>query len=106
LDFRAGFDEILLKIGEEHKTIFQTHVGQYEFRVMAFGLTRAPVTFQKAMNTTLSPLLRKCVLIFFDDILVYSPTFESHVHHLQMVLELLAAESWKIKLSKCSFAQN
>jgi hypothetical protein len=58
------------------------------------------------MNTTLGPLLRKCVLVFFYDILVYSPSFESHLQHLQQMLELLAAESWKIKLSKCSFAQN
>jgi hypothetical protein len=73
---------------------------------MAFGLTGAPGTFQKAMNTTLAPLLRECVLVFFDDILVYSPSFESHLHHVQNVLELLPAENWKIKMSKCSFAQN
>jgi hypothetical protein len=106
LDLRAGFHQILLRPGEEHKIAFQTHIGQFEFRVMAFGLTGAPGTFQKAMNTTLSPLLRKCVLVFFDDILVYNSSFESHLQHLQMVLELLAAENWKIKLSKCSFAQN
>jgi hypothetical protein len=57
LDLRAGFHQILLRPGEEHKTAFQTHIGQFEFRVMAFGLTGAPGTFQKAMNTTLSPLL-------------------------------------------------
>jgi hypothetical protein len=69
--------------GEEYKTTFQTHLGQYEFRVMAFGLCGALNTFQNAMNTTLASLLRKCVLVFFDDILVYSPTLESHTHHLQ-----------------------
>jgi hypothetical protein len=82
LDLRAGFHQILLRPGEEYKTTFQTHIGQLEFRVMAFGLTFAPDTFQNAMNTTLSPLARKCVLVFFDDILVYSPSFESHLQHL------------------------
>lgn len=72
LDLRADFHQILLKDGEEHKTALQTHLGHYEFRVMAFGLTGAPGTFQRAMNHTLSPLLRKCVLVFFDAILVYS----------------------------------
>jgi hypothetical protein len=56
---------------------------------MAVGLIGAPGIFQKAMNTTLAPLLRKCALVFFDDILVYSSSFDDHVHHLQQVLELL-----------------
>jgi hypothetical protein len=105
LDLRAGFHQILLKAGESHKTAFQTHSGHYEFRVMAFGLTGAPGTFQKAMNHTLAPLLRKCALVFFDDILVYSASLEEHIHHLQLVFELLAQDQWKVKLSKCSFAQ-
>lgn len=104
LDLRAGFHQILLKAGEEHKTAFQTHVGHYEFRVMPFGLTGAPGTFQKATNHTLAPLLRKCVLVFFDDILVYSQTFEDHIQHLTQVFQLLDKEQWKVKLSKCSFA--
>jgi hypothetical protein len=70
LDLRAGFHQIWLQQGEEYKIAFQTHMGHFEFRVMAFDLTRAPGTFQKAMNTTLAHLLRKCVLVFFDDILV------------------------------------
>lgn len=64
LDLRAGFHQILLHPGEELKTAFQTHLGQYEFHVMAFGLTGAPGTFQGAMNVTLAPGLRKFVIIF------------------------------------------
>jgi hypothetical protein len=56
------------------------------------------------MNTTLAPLLRKCVLVFLDDILVYSQTFEDHLHHLHSVFKLLQADHWEIKLFKCSFA--
>jgi hypothetical protein len=69
LDLCAGFHQIRLKRGEEFKIAFQTHFGQFEFCVMAFGLTGAPGTFQFAMNSTLAPYLRKYVLVFFDDIL-------------------------------------
>jgi hypothetical protein len=106
LDLRAGFHQIFLKPGEEYKIAFQTHLGHFEFRVMAFGLTGAPDTFQRAMNTTLQPILRNCALVFFDDILIYSATFDDHLKHLQQVLEPLAADQWKVKLSKCTFAQN
>jgi hypothetical protein len=105
LDLTAGYHQIRLKPGEAYKTAFQTQTGHYEFRVMAFGLTGAPATFQMAMNTTLAPLLRKCVLVFFDDILIYSKSYEEHVMHVKQVLELQARDQWKVKLSKCSFAQ-
>jgi len=74
LNLTAGYYQIRLRAGEEPKTAFQTHSGQYEFRVMDFGLSGAPAIFLKAMNTTLFSLLRKCVLVFFDDILIYSKT--------------------------------
>jgi len=105
LDLRAGFNQIRLAPGEEHKTAFQTHWGQFEFTIMAFGLTGAPNTFQGAVNTTLHPLLRKCALVFFDDILVYSHTLEDHIQHLRQVFTLLARDQWKVKISKCRFAQ-
>lgn len=73
---------------------------------MAFELMGAPNTFQWAMNSTLSPLLRKCVIIFFDDILVYSSSFSEHISHLQQVLLLFQADSWCLKRSKCRFAQH
>lgn len=105
LDLRAGYHQIRLQPGEEHKTAFQTHSGHYEYRVMSFGLTGAPATFQKAMNDTLASVLRKFALVFFDDILIYSPTLEDHVQHLKQVLQLLQSHQWKVMLSKCSFAQ-
>jgi hypothetical protein len=105
LDLRAGFHQIRMAPQDQHKTAFQTHHGHYEFRVMSFGLTGAPATFQGAMNKTLQPLLRKCALVFFDDILVYSPTWEVHLQHIEQVLQLLLKDSWQVKLSKCTFGQ-
>jgi hypothetical protein len=104
LDLRVGFHQILLQLGEEPKTAFQTHFGQYEFQVMAFGLIGSPGMFQAAMNTTLAPSLRKFVIVFFDDILVYSRTFKEHIEHLTQVFQWLAKDQWKVKLSKCKFA--
>jgi hypothetical protein len=71
LKLNSGCHRIRLKSREENKTAFQTHFGLFEFRVMEFGLCGTPGTFQGATNCTLSPLLRKCVFVFFDDILVY-----------------------------------
>jgi len=105
LDLTAGYHQIRLKEGEEFKTAFQTHSGHYEFRVMAFGLTGAPATFLHAMNTTLRSLLRKCVLVFFDDILIFSRSYEEHVEHVRLVLQLLQRDHWQVKMSKCHFAQ-
>jgi hypothetical protein len=87
LDLRAGYHQIRLSPSEEYKTAFQTHHGQFEFTVMAFGLTGAPATFLSAMNTTLKDYLRKFVLVFFDDILIYSSSYEEHLSHIALVLQ-------------------
>lgn len=105
LDLRAGYHQIRLAEGEEFKTAFQTHSGHFEFKVMSFGLAGAPGTFLGAMNDTLHPLLRVCVLVFFDDILVFSKSLSKHAEHLRQVLSLLQRDQWKVKLSKCEFGQ-
>jgi hypothetical protein len=105
LDLRAGFHQIRLALEDQHKSAFQTHNGHFEFKVMAFGLSGAPATFQGTMKRTLGPLLRSCVLVFFNDMLVYSPTWEDHLHHLEQVLQLLSTDQWQVKLSKCSLAK-
>jgi hypothetical protein len=104
LDLRAGYHQIRLAPGEEHQTAFQTHNGHYEFKVMAFVLTGAPATFQHAMNDSLALVLRKFALVFFDDILIYSPTFELHLEHLSTILSILQKDKWQVKLYKCAFA--
>jgi hypothetical protein len=93
LDLCSGFYQIPMHLDDCFKTAFQTHEGHYEFRVMSFGMTGAPHTFKKAMNIVLAPLLRKSVLVFFDDILVYNSTYEHHLHHPKEVLELLQQDS-------------
>ena len=71
---------------------------------MAFGLTGAPATFQAVMNETLAPVLRKYAIVFFDDILVYSKSYEQHLEHLTHVLQMLSDSHWRVKGSKCAFA--
>jgi hypothetical protein len=105
MDLRAGYHQIRLAPGEELKTAFQTHSGHYEYKVMPFGLAGAPATFLGAMNATLQPLLRKCVVVFFDDILVYSRSLTEHTEHLRQVLQLLKRDNWKVKTTKCAFGQ-
>lgn len=73
--------------------------------MLAFGLTGALPTFQSVMNYDLSPVLRRCAVVFFDDIQVYSATLEAHIQHLKEVLKLLQKHQWQVKGSKCAFAQ-
>ena len=89
LDLRSGYHQIRLLEGEEFKTAFKTHHGHWEFKVMPFGLTNAPMTFQAAMNMLFAPLLRKGVLIFMDDILLYSETLKTHEKLLEHVFQIL-----------------
>jgi hypothetical protein len=85
------------------KTIFNTHQSYYEFKVILFGLTNALATFQPLMNQVLEPFLRKFVLVFFNDMLIYSSILELHVHYMRKVLEVLRSNHLYAKRSKLSF---
>jgi hypothetical protein len=86
LDMVSGFHQVRMSARDEEKTSFKTHHGHFQFRVMPFGLTNALATFQCLMNAIFQHCMRKFVLIFMDDILVYSSSLEQHVNHLQEVL--------------------
>jgi len=105
LDMKSGYHQVRMKQGDEYKTAFKTHHGHYQFKVMPFGLTNAPATFQCIMNEVLAPFLRKFVMVFLDDILIYSPDLDCHLAHLEQVLETLKTNQLYLKKSKCSFAQ-
>ena len=105
IDLKSGFHQIRVKEEDTSKTAFRTHEGHYEYLVMPFGLMNAPSTFQAAMNSLFRPLLRKYVLVFFDDILVYSPTWDQHLQHLGEVLQLLSQNHYLVNKKKCLFGQ-
>lgn len=80
------------------KTVFHTHQGHYEYRIMPFGLCNAPSTFQATMNTLLQPYLWKFIVVFFNEILAYSDTFTSHLYHLDLVFQTLLHNQFYLKM--------
>jgi len=102
IDLRSAYHQVRLKPEDVPKTAFTTLFGLFEYTVLCFGLTNAPATFQAVMNDVLS----KFVLVYLDDIVIFSKTEEEHVMHLDIVMRILQKHKLYAKLSKCSFAQN
>jgi hypothetical protein len=103
IDLRSGYHQLRIKEADIQKTTFVTRYGQYDFTVMPFGLTNAPAFFMNLMNKVFMEELDKFVVVFIDDILIYSKSREDHEHHLWIVLERLRAHQLYTKLSKCEF---
>ncbi|GKC07860.1 putative reverse transcriptase domain-containing protein [Tanacetum coccineum] len=103
IDLRSGYHQLRVCDEDILKTAFRTRYGHYEFQVMPFGLTNAPAVFMDLMNRVCRPYLDKFVIVFIDDILIYSKTKEEHDAHLRLILELLKKEELYAKFLKCDF---
>uniref|UniRef100_A0A1S4D0Z5 RNA-directed DNA polymerase homolog n=1 Tax=Nicotiana tabacum TaxID=4097 RepID=A0A1S4D0Z5_TOBAC len=100
IDLRSGYHQLRIRASDVPKTAFRTRYGHYEFLVMSFGLTNAPAAFMDLMNRVFQPYLDSFMIVFIDDILIYSRSREEHEKHLQIVLQTLRDNQLYAKFSK------
>jgi hypothetical protein len=103
IDLRSGYHQMGIRPEDIHKTAFVTQYVQYEYTIVSFGLTNAPAYFMNMMNKVFMDELDKCVIVFIDDLLVFSKTAEEHAEHLRIVLGKLRQHQLHAKFSKCKF---
>ncbi|GJZ41702.1 putative reverse transcriptase domain-containing protein [Tanacetum coccineum] len=103
IDLRSGYHQLRVREKDIPKTAFRTLYGYYEFQVMSFGLTNAPTVFMDLMIQVCKPYLEKFIIVFIDDILIYSRSKKDHEEHLKLIVELLKKEELYAKFSKCEF---
>nr|GFC15647.1 putative reverse transcriptase domain-containing protein [Tanacetum cinerariifolium] len=103
IELRLGYHQLRVREEDVPKTAFRIRYSHYEFQVMPFGLTNAPAVFMNLVNRVCKPYLDKFVIIFIDDILIYSKDEKEHEEHLKAILELLKKEELYAKFSKCEF---
>ena len=103
LDLVSGFWQVEMEEEDKEKTAFTCWKGLYEFNVMPFGLKNAPPTFQRLMNKVLDGYINKFVVVYIDDIMIYSKTFEEHIEHLEKVFQRLVEANLMVKFKKCKF---